>query len=144
MKVQWDVVWSVLRTLLVAGGPVATLLIALGFPPVTVSTYLAVGLAIVGIASAAVPGLIAAFTQTDSHAVAKVASMPAPVVQEALKQVPDEAKVAIAETVPSVATVVVKDGVNGKIGELAADPNHPNIVTETKNEADAKMGTKVL
>ena len=140
-KVQWDVVWSVLRTLLVAGGPVATLLIALGFPPVQVSTYLAVGLAVVAIASVAVPGLIGAFSQTDSHAVTKVAAMPAPVATEALKQVPDETKIAIAEKVPDVATVVVKDTANGAIALLAADNvNHPNVVTETQNAIDKEKG----
>lgn len=142
-KVQWDVVWSVLRTMLVAGGPVATLLIALGFPPVQVSTYLGVGLAVVAIASVAVPGILGAFSQTDSHAVTKVAAMPAPVAIEALKQVPDETKIAIVEKIPDVATVVVKDIANGAVAQLAASDAHPNVVTETQNEKDAKNGTKV-
>ena len=60
--VQWDVVWSIMRTLLVAGGPVSAVLIALGFPPVTVSMWTAVGLAAVGVLAVAVPGLIGAFS----------------------------------------------------------------------------------
>jgi len=46
------------------------------------------------------------------------------------------------EKMPEIATVVVKDEANGKIGKLAQDDAHPNIVTETQNEADAKQGTK--
>ena len=143
MKVQWDVVWSVLRSLCISGGPMTALLIALGFPPVQVGAWMAIALLAIGVASAAVPGLISAFTQTDKAAVVKVTAMPVPVAVEALKQVPDEAKIKIVEAVPDVATVVVKDGVNGEIAKLAASSDHPNIVTETANEADAKMGTKV-
>lgn len=47
------------------------------------------------------------------------------------------------ERMPDVATVVVKDEANGALGTLAQSGEHPNIVTETQNEADAKLGTKV-
>jgi hypothetical protein len=49
-----------------------------------------------------------------------------------------------AENVPGVATVVIKDTANGALGDLAQSEAHPNIVTETQNEADAKLGSKVL
>ena len=52
-------------------------------------------------------------------------------------------QVKAVEAMPEVATVVVKDEVRNGVGELAADPTHPNIVTETQNEKDAKKGTKV-
>jgi hypothetical protein len=54
-------------------------------------------------------------------------------------------QVANVEHMPEVATIVVKDGANGALGLMAATANnaHPNIVTETQNEADAKKGTKV-
>ena len=61
------------------------------------------------------------------------------------KQITDETKAEVimaANNMPSVATVVLRDGVNGVIGDLAKSDNHPNIVTETQNEADAKKGTK--
>lgn len=141
--VQWDVVWSTLRTLCVAGGPLTAALIALGFPPVQVSTWMGIALLVIGVLSVIVPGLIGAFSQTDSHAVAKVAAMPAPVAQEALKAIPDDAKLKVVEAVPDVATIVLKDNVNGEMAKLAASDAHPNIVTETQNEADAKKGTKV-
>lgn len=51
--------------------------------------------------------------------------------------------IAIAETTPGVATVVVKDTATNGLAKLAQDEGHPNIVTETQNEADAKQGTKV-
>jgi hypothetical protein len=42
-----------------------------------------------------------------------------------------------------VATVVVKDSANGSVERMALSENHPNVVTETQNERDAKNGTKV-
>jgi len=64
-KINWDVVWSVLRTSLVAGGPVGTLLIALDFPPVSVGKWLGIALALVGVLSFVVPGIVGALKQTD-------------------------------------------------------------------------------
>lgn len=81
-------------------------------------------------------------SHTDKAKVEAVAKMSAPAQQAALSGVSDAAKVSIAEGVPGVATVVVKDGTNGKLGDLAASPDHPNVVTETQNEHDAKNGTK--
>lgn len=52
----------------------------------------------------------------------------------------DKAKVVAAESVPGVATVVVKDGINGGLGALAASPQHPNVVTESQNAVDKKNG----
>jgi hypothetical protein len=51
-------------------------------------------------------------------------------------------QVKLVEAIPEVATVVIKDEARNSVGELAQDPAHPNIVTETQNEADAKNGTK--
>lgn len=79
---------------------------------------------------------------TDKAKVESVASMPAPAVAEALNKVSDVAKIQIAGAVPSVATVVVKDAANGTVAELAQSNDHPNVVTETQNEKDAKEGTK--
>lgn len=75
--------------------------------------------------------------------VSAISNLPPEVQAEALNKVTDAVKVKVAEAVPGVATVVVKDGVNGELGALAASPTHPNIVTETQNELDAKQGTKV-
>lgn len=106
MNIQWSVVWSVLRTLLVAGGPVATLLIALGFPPVEVSTWLGIGLAAVGVLSVLVPGIIGAFKHTDKAKIASVAALP------------DVAKV---EVVPTA---------KPEIAALAEDNNQPKVVKQ--------------
>ncbi len=107
MRVQLDVVWSVLRTLLVAGGPVATLLIALGFPPIQVSEWLAIGLAIVGIASVAVPGLVGALKRTDAH------------------------KIADAAALPDVTKIVVKDTASDGVGKAMQDPAQPKVVPQS-------------
>jgi len=61
----------------------------------------------------------------------------------ALSQVSSLTKVKIAEATPEVATVVIKDTANGALAAAASSPAHPNIVSETQNEADAKLGTKV-
>lgn len=108
MKIQWDVVWSVLRTLLVAGGPVSALLIALGFPPVAVGTWLAAGLALVGILSVVVPGLIGALKRTDAAKVADASSVPG--ITGPIK---------IDPTVASPAVVAV-----------ATDSSKPNVVLD--------------
>jgi hypothetical protein len=104
MNIQWSVVWSVLRTLLVAGGPVATLLIALGFPPVEVSTWLGIGLAAVGILSVLVPGIIGAITHTD------------------------KSKIAAAAAIPDVAKVEVAPSAKPSIAALAEDEKLPKVV----------------
>lgn len=75
--------------------------------------------------------------------VAAVAQMPPEVQKEALSKVSDVDKVLIAKAVPGVATVVVRDVANGALADLAANENHRDIVTETQNEIDARMGTKI-
>jgi hypothetical protein len=52
-------------------------------------------------------------------------------------------QIKITEQLPEVATVVIKDEARGKVGELAQNPGHEHIVTETQNEFDAKQGVKV-
>lgn len=54
-----------------------------------------------------------------------------------------ERQVLNVKAMPEVATIVVKDMANGAVGRLAADPANPDIVTESKNEKDAKLGTKI-
>ncbi len=103
-SIQWDVVWSVLRTLLVAGGPVATLLIALGFPPIQVSYWLGVGLAAVGVAAVVVPGIIGALKRTDSSKIAEAAALP------------DVEKIVVKDTAVSPGVVaVVQDTAQPKV-----------------------------
>lgn len=63
-------------------------------------------------------------------------------VQKALKQVPDTAKVLIANAVPGVATVVLKDSVTDGLAKLATDPAQENIVTETQNAKNVIEATK--
>ncbi len=106
MTINWSVVWSVLRTLLVAGGPVATLLIALGFPPVQVGQWVAIGLAVVGVASIVGPGLVGALSHTDAG------------------------KIAAAAALPDVAKIEVKPTATDGVAAAAADPAQPKVVTQ--------------
>lgn len=131
MKIQWDVVWSVLRTLLVAGGPMGTLLLALGFPPVQVSTWLGVGLAAVGVASVAVPGLVGAMKRTDSAKIADVAALPAEKQAAVAAALPDETKIAAAASVPGVTKIMVAASANGAAGTAAQNPMLPTVERET-------------
>ena len=73
-----------------------------------------------------------------------IAELSGPVQQAALNHVSDAAKVMIAKGVPGVATVVVSDTANGALEALAKSPSHPNIVTETQNELDAKAGKRTV
>lgn len=82
------------------------------------------------------------FAHSNKAKVESVASMSAAEQGAALNKVSDAAKIQIAEATPTVATVVVKDTANGKVAALAQSNDHPNVVTETQNEADAKKGTK--
>lgn len=108
MKIQWDVVWSVLRTLLVAGGPVSALLIALGFPPVQVGVWMGIALAAIGVLSVAVPGIIGALKRTDAAKVSDASSVPG--ITGPIK---------IDPTVASPAVVAV-----------ATDSSKPNVVLD--------------
>lgn len=137
-QTQMEQMWM---KLLAAGGPIAALLMnRFGLDQTTTTAILEVLLVVVPPIGA---GIWAWFKSRDQALVQAVAAMPAPAVNEALAKVSDMAKVQVAEAVPGVATVVIKDEANGSLATLAANPNHPNVVTETQNEADAKLGTKV-
>lgn len=103
------------QTLLAAGGPVAGLLTAYGFPQDKVAMWLGLALAIVPPLAAALWGIL---DKTDS----------AIVVQ--------------AKAVPGVETVVVSNKAPPALAKLADDDAHPHIVTAAQNEIDAKNGGK--
>lgn len=77
-----------------------------------------------------------------SAQVAKVASFTPAQQAEALAKTPDAAKVQVAEAVPGVATVVLKNNVANGLAKLAASDAHPNIVTESENAKDVVAGTR--
>lgn len=158
-KVNWDVVWSLSRTLLVAGGPVSVLLVALGFPPVEVGKWTGIGLAVVGVLSVAVPGIVGALKQTDvgkmagaasvpeerkaaavaqlpvesqaSIASAVVTAMPAEVAARVAEALPSEIKIAAVTALPDVSKVVVKDNAGNGVGAALANPAEPKVVPES-------------
>ena len=108
---QLDVLWSALRTLLVAGGPVATLLIALGFPPVQVGTWVGIALAGVGVASVLVPGIIGALKRTDSSKIADAAALPAVAAVLIKDDATGAAETAMKSEAPALSKVVAQSSV---------------------------------
>lgn len=126
-KIQWDVVWSVLRTLLVAGGPVATLLIALDFPPILVGKWMAIGLAFIGVASVAGPGLKGALLRTDSNKAAAVTTISPEAKATVAAQLPAEITVAAAVAVPGVEVQVKTESAPAAVVALAHDDAQPHI-----------------
>lgn len=140
MNVNRDQLLSMLRNLVSLG---AGVLVGKGILTAEQAADLSNEIMIAAPAVIAIATLIwGALSQTDKAKVASVSKMSPDAQQAALSGVSDAAKVSIAEAVPGVATVVVKDGTNGKLGDLAASPDHPNVVTETQNQKDAKNGTK--
>jgi len=90
-----------------------------------------------------VAGAVFSYLQRPSAMVASVATMSPEAQHLALTHVSDETVVQLAEGVPDVATVVVRDTATNGVAALAQDASHPHVVTETQNEMDAKKGTKV-
>lgn len=82
------------------------------------------------------------FSNRRSSQVANVATFTPAEQAEALAKTPDTAKVLVAEAVPGVATVVLKNGVGNGLGKIAASEAHPNIVTEAENAKDVQAGTR--
>jgi hypothetical protein len=133
-------IYDALRLLLAAGGPFSALILRYtGMEQTELDLFVQLALLIVPPAGAWVWGI---YLNSIERKV-EVISEQSPIVQrQALDKVSDGAKVLIAEAVPNVATVVVKDDAGGNLGQIAGSPQHPNIVTETRNELDAKMGPR--
>ncbi len=131
---------TALLALLGTSGPVAKLLaVSIGLDNVTIE-------AILSVVSLLTPLLIVPFLLKILSPKSKIESITELSPRDAtnaLSQVSSLTKVKIAEATPEVATVVIKDTANGLLAAAATSPMHPNIVTETQNEADAKLGTKI-
>ena len=141
MGLNKEQVIAILLGLFGASGPLANWLVTSGH---MASADVQADLMLATILTPTIVTLVFAWLQRNSAKVAGVAHMSPDEQKEALNKLSDADKVSVAEKVPDVATVVVKDGVNGKLAAMALDNvNHPNVVTETQNEADAKKGTKV-
>jgi hypothetical protein len=80
---------------------------------------------------------------TPAAKIESLAALSPQAAEAALHKVSDGAKVQIAQAVPGVATVVIKDTANGELNTLAMSETHPNIVTEAQNEIDARLGPKL-
>lgn len=117
MEINQQQVAGWLRVALSAGGPIAALAMSkMGVSEKDWALYTEVALAIV-------PGLTVAVWSWYRNRKAT--------------------QIKLVDKMPEVATIVVKDNANGTVGALAQSEAHPNIVTETQNEIDAKEGTKV-
>jgi hypothetical protein len=135
---QRERIYDALRVLLAAGGPFSAVI--LRYTEMSQSDFdllVQLALFVVPPIGAWVWGL---YLNTIEKKVEVIAEQPREVQAEALNKVSDTAKVLIAKAVPEVATVVVKDNANGQLGHLAQSEEHRDVVTETQNELDAKLG----
>jgi hypothetical protein len=138
VEVNQQQIASFLRMLLSAGGPLAALILTkTGMTHEDYDMYVAVALAFIPPIGAAIWGW---YDNRKIKQVTNIAQMPAIDQLQALNKVSDATKVRIAEAVPDVKTVVIDNAANGTLGAMAASPTHPNIVTESQNEKDTKLG----
>lgn len=138
MNVTRERITDGLRVLLAAGGPFSALILRYTeMKEDDLNLIIQLVLMVVPPAGAWVWGI---YLNSMQKKVEAIASAPAQLQQEALNKVSDGAKVLIAEAVPGVETVVVKNNANGELGAIAASPNHPNIVTAKQNQKDATEG----
>jgi hypothetical protein len=127
-----------LRVALAAGGPLAALILKYtGLSQTDFEMWVAVALLVVPPCAAWAWGI---WQNRQAAKVEAVARMSSADQHAALNKVSDAAKVKIAESVPDVATVVVRDTATGTLAALAASDNQPNIVSESQNLSDALGG----
>lgn len=134
MKINLDVLWSVGRTLLVAGGPVTALLVAMGFPPVQVSEWMGIGLAAIGVLSVAVPGIIGALKQTDAGKANTFAKLDTAGQAAVLDHIPDQTKIAAVNALDDVKLVVTKADATDGVAIATHDPALEKVVSETQTQ----------
>jgi hypothetical protein len=128
---------AALIALFASSGPVAKLLaVTFGLDNAAIE-------AILSMASIFTPLLIVPFflrLMTPQRKIEDITNLSPSAAHEALSQVSDITKVRIAERVDSVATIIVKNGQMGAVGQAAASPANPNIINETQNVLDSKTG----
>lgn len=133
-KEQITAIWL---GLFAVGGPLASWLVKYtGMDGRTVEAIMSLAQILTPMAA----GGIYLYLQRDAAKVKGIESLPTDKKVEALQSAPDDVKVKVAEAVPDVATVVLKDTVNGKLGDLAQSDAYPNIVTESQNALDKEKG----
>ena len=138
MNVARERITDGLRILLAAGGPFSALVLRYTeMKQDDLDLLFQLALMVVPPLGAWVWGL---YLNTVQAKVQSIAQQSPQSQAEALNKVSDGAKVLIAEQVPGVATVVVKNNINGELGAIAQSPAFPNVVTAQQNEIDAVHG----
>lgn len=66
---------------------------------------------------------------TDVNKLASVAAMSGPEKQVAFSGIPDSAKIAAVEAIPSVTKITVSANATDGVADAASDPNRPKVVT---------------
>lgn len=133
-------IYDALRMLLAAGGPFSA--VVLRYTDMSANDFNLIAQLVLFVVPPAGAWAWGLYLNSIKKKVEAIAAQSHEVQNEALNKVSDGAKVLIAEAVPGVATVVVKNNVNGELGAIAASPAFPNIVTAERNEVDAKLGFK--
>lgn len=131
---------SALQKLLASSGPIAAFIsLKLGWDATTTGLIMEVAVAILTPLAAGLWGWV---SNRDPALVAAISKLDPAAQLDALNKVSDAVKVEIAKALPDVATIVVKDDAKGELAVVAANPENKDIVTETQNEIDAKLGNK--
>lgn len=129
--INWDALRHSLGGLLVAGGPIASLLAAQGLAADQINSLLGYATIAVGIGCTIGPILVNVLSQTDRGKADTINRLDRD-GQSAVLSLVDPAIIANAAAKhPEIAAVVVKDTANGSLAQLAADPGTPKVITET-------------
>ncbi len=138
MEINQQQVEGWLRATLAAGGPIAALVLSkTGIAADDYAMYVEIALIFI---PGAVSWVWSWYSHKTSNQVELIARLSALEQQAALNKVSDVAKVKIAEALPGVETVVLSNNVTDGLANLAASPEHPNIVTAAQNLSDALGG----
>jgi hypothetical protein len=135
-RIQWSVVYSILRSLSMVGGTGYTLLVALGDSPAHATSVVGIGSALLGVLAVLWPMIGGAFTHTDSAKVASVALMPAADQLAALNKISDAAKVLVAAAVTGT-DIAVNPAIASPAVIAVAKDDANKTVNLTKGEAHA-------
>jgi hypothetical protein len=137
---QRERIQDALRVLLAAGGPFSAIVLRYTeISPSDLDLIFQLALMVIPPFGAWVWGL---YLHSIENKVEVIAEQPPAVQREALNKVSDTAKVLIAQAVPNVATVVIKNEANGNLGDLASSEEHRDIVYESQNRIDVEAGVR--
>lgn len=134
MKINWDVVKVLGGGLFVAGGPLAGVLAAFGVADGTISKWLGIGVAFVGLICFMGPLLIQALQQTDAGKAATIEGLSPAGKAAVLDKLPDATKLAAVNALPDVVNVEIKPTATDGVRTAALDNNLDKVNFTAKDK----------